>query len=69
MKPECRKCKHFFVTHDPRMPMGCRAYQVKSKQLPSIIVKQANNGTDCLGYEMKPHLKPKTKDLNDPSLW
>ena len=69
MKPECRKCKHFFVTHEINTPMGCKAYQIKSKQLPSLIVKQANNGQDCIGFEIKPHLAKKTKDLNDPSLW
>ena len=68
MKPECRKCKHFFVTHNPAMPMGCRVYQIKSKQLPSLVVKQANGGSDCIGFQPKAN-KNKTKDLNDPSLW
>ena len=50
------------------MPMGCKAYQIKSKQLPSLVVKQANGGNECIGFQPKDN-KKKTKDLNDPSLW
>lgn len=69
MKANCRQCKHFFVTHNPYTPMGCKAYKIQSKQLPSLVVKQANGGADCIGFEAKPERKPKRKDLNDPKLW
>ena len=68
MKPECRKCKHFFVTYEPQTPNGCKAFQIKSKALPQIIVKQANQGQECLGFQEKVK-KKKSKDLNDNSLW
>lgn len=70
MKPNCMKCKHYFVTFDQYAPKGCRIYKIKSSTLPSIIVKQANGGVECIGFEEKASkdTKPK-KDLNDPSLW
>lgn len=71
MKPNCMKCKHYFVTFDQYAPKGCRIYKIKSSNMPSIIVKQANNGVECIGFEPKPEKNEnkKTKDLNDPSLW
>lgn len=69
MKPNCRNCKHFFITYNQQTPNGCRIYQIQSKQLPSIIVKQANAGADCIGHEAKPSKTAKSKDLNDPRLW
>lgn len=68
MKPKCRDCKHFFVTFEQATPNGCRAYQIKSKMIPSMVVKQANGGAECIGFEAKP-TKRKAKNLNDPSLW
>lgn len=48
----CIKCKHYYVTWQPKAPNGCRAYGFKSKQMPSIVVK-ANSGMDCNMYEEK----------------
>jgi hypothetical protein len=70
MKPNCTSCKHFYVTWDPKIPNGCRAYGIQSKDLPSRIVASAGMG-DCQGYEAKK--KPETKkdglDLNRKDLW
>lgn len=68
MKPNCMKCKHFFITYDQSTPRGCKTYQIRSQQLPSVIVKQANNGADCIGFEPK-KLKNSKKDLNDSAYW
>ncbi len=68
MKPNCMKCKHFFITFDQSAPRGCRIYQIKATQLPSIIVKQANKGADCIGFEEK-KLKAQEKNLNDSKYW
>ena len=68
MKPNCIKCKHYMITYDQKTPRGCRIYKIQSKQLPSLIVKQANNGADCLGFEEKEQ-KKKAKDLNDSRYW
>lgn len=62
MKPNCTKCKHYFITFDQLSPKGCRVYQIKSSQLPSVIVKQANGGADCVGFELKDRLKEKSKN-------
>jgi hypothetical protein len=71
MKPNCNQCKHYFITYDKHTPRGCKAYGIKSQQLPSMVVKSANNGRDCIGFELKDSLKnqKKEKDLNDPTLW
>ncbi len=57
------------ITHNPDTPRGCKIYQIQSKQLPSIIVKQANQGAECIGFEAKPEPKTKTKNLNDSKYW
>lgn len=71
MKPNCRECKHFFVTFNPDMPRGCRAYGIKTASVPSMVVKNANGGADCIGFEAKPKKDEgeKAKDLNDPKYW
>ncbi len=71
MKPNCMKCKHFYITFDQATPRGCRAYSIQSKQLPSSIIKAANRGQECLGFQAKPdrNAKAKTKDLNDAKYW
>ena len=68
MKPNCMKCKHFFMTYDQNTPRACRTYQIKSQQLPSVIVKQANGGAECMGFEPRAE-KKKEKNLNDSKYW
>jgi hypothetical protein len=48
-EPDCLKCRHFFVTYDPRQPRGCRAYGFKSRELPSQVVLSAS-GQPCQFY-------------------
>ena len=48
----CQKCKYYFVTWQPASPHGCKAYGFKSKQLPSIVVKQSS-GMQCSFYQQK----------------
>jgi hypothetical protein len=69
MKPNCTKCKHYFITYDQKTPRGCRIYQIQSASMPSQIVKQANAGSDCIGFEAKPSKTPKKKDFNDARYW
>ena len=69
MKPNCLKCKHYFITFNQQTPKGCRIYGIQSAQLPSIVVKSANNGSDCVGFQAKPDKKPKSKNLNDDKYW
>jgi hypothetical protein len=48
----CRACKFYYVTWDPKNPMGCRAYGFKSKQLPSIVVFKST-GERCNAFQSK----------------
>lgn len=49
MKVNCFKCQYFRVTWDTRNPRSCTAYNFKTKQLPSVIVKQSS-GLDCMQF-------------------
>ncbi len=48
----CFRCRHFYVTWDPRLPRGCRALGFKTRQMPAEAVRQAS-GTVCLYFEPK----------------
>ena len=50
---DCLRCRHFFVTYDPALPRGCRAFQIKSRALPSKVI-QDSSGAPCQGFEPKP---------------
>ncbi|MCT6815949.1 MAG: uracil-DNA glycosylase, partial [Lysinibacillus fusiformis] len=44
---------HFFkVTWDPQTPRACVAYGFKTKQIPSVVVKQSS-GMECLKFVPK----------------
>ncbi|MEK4228286.1 uracil-DNA glycosylase [Solibacillus sp. FSL H8-0538] len=58
MRVDCFKCKYFRVTWDQNNPRGCSAYGFKTKQLPSILVKQSS-GMDCLKFSPKPQQEGK----------
>lgn len=68
----CMKCKHFKITYDQNAPRGCNLYQIKSSQMPSIIVKQAT-GHECTEFELHPNQAKKNEkdklDFNDPKFW
>jgi len=48
----CQKCKYYFVTWEPTRPYGCKAYNFKSKLIPSMVVKNSS-GIDCSFYQQK----------------
>lgn len=52
MAVNCFQCRHFRVTWDQAAPRACTAYGFKTKQLPSVVVKQSS-GMDCLKFEQK----------------
>lgn len=52
MKIDCFKCQHFRVTWDQANPRGCSAYGFKTKQLPSLVVRQSS-GMECLKFVPK----------------
>lgn len=51
-KINCFQCKHFHTTWNPHFPRGCKAYGFKTKEMPSVYVKQAT-GMECLQFEPK----------------
>ena len=48
----CQRCKSYYVTWEKNKPHGCRAYGFKSKEMPSVVVKQSS-GLICSLYEKK----------------
>lgn len=44
--PVCRLCVHFYVTHEPATPYGCRAMRFKSAQQPGQVV-YSSSGMEC----------------------
>ncbi len=52
MRINCFNCAYFKVTWDPANPRGCQAYGFKTKQLPSVVVKQSS-GMDCMKFVSK----------------
>lgn len=50
--PKCIKCTHYFITHDPARPYGCRAMAFKSKINPARLVYETS-GIICQLYVPK----------------
>jgi len=48
----CQKCKHYYVTWEKNKPHGCKAYGFKSRQIPSLVVKQSS-GMPCSFFTLK----------------
>jgi hypothetical protein len=51
--PTCVRCKHYWVTHQPATPHGCRAFGIVSARPPSLEIR-VTTGEDCRAYEPKP---------------
>jgi len=51
-RPSCIKCIHYFVTHDPVKPYGCRAMGFKSAQNPAALVF-SSSGIECQLFKSK----------------
>lgn len=50
--PVCRKCVHYFITHEPEKPYGCRAMRFKSKRNPALVVFESS-GMQCQVFKAK----------------
>jgi len=48
----CFQCKHFVVTWDKHHPYGCRAWNIRSPQHPSIVV-HSSSGMQCQLFQPK----------------
>lgn len=51
-RPNCNKCRHYFVTYDPKLPHGCRSFNFKSRQLPCVHVREVS-GEECQVFSAK----------------
>lgn len=52
-RPDCLRCRSFYVTYDPVRPYGCRAFGFKSLRLPRDEVR-LSSGNECHLHERKP---------------
>jgi hypothetical protein len=51
-KIDCMKCRYFYITWDKNFPRGCKFFNFKTKQMPSIDVIRSS-GEACLKFEPK----------------
>ncbi|HBF37543.1 MAG TPA: uracil-DNA glycosylase [Firmicutes bacterium] len=51
-KINCFQCKNFYITWDKNFPNGCKAFGFKSRQLPSLLVRETD-GKACLAFSPK----------------
>lgn len=52
MRPNCIKCKYYYVTWDPNRPRGCKFFGFKSYVMPARVVFRSS-GNDCEAFELK----------------
>lgn len=50
--PDCNACAHYYITHDPAFPYGCRRLAFKSRRKPAQDV-QASSGLPCMMFQAK----------------
>ncbi|OIP51038.1 MAG: uracil-DNA glycosylase [Deltaproteobacteria bacterium CG23_combo_of_CG06-09_8_20_14_all_60_8] len=48
----CFQCRHFYVTHEPAFPYGCRVMGFKSQRLPATVALE-NSGMNCQSFAAK----------------
>lgn len=47
--PTCRGCMHYYITHDPQYPYGCRAFGFTTRR-PPVLEVAAASATQCLFF-------------------
>jgi|YelNatPaOPRAMG01_1025707.scaffolds.fasta_scaffold00247_15 hypothetical protein len=52
MAVNCKKCKYYYITWDAKFPYGCKAFGMKTKQLPSVEV-YISSGKECIKFQKK----------------
>ncbi|THF57217.1 uracil-DNA glycosylase [Pseudothauera rhizosphaerae] len=50
--PDCKACAHYYITHDPTFPYGCRRLGFKTRRQPAQDVL-ASSGLPCMMFEPK----------------
>ena len=54
--PDCLKCAHFRVSWDAAFPRCCAVFDLKSREMPSLLVLNAT-GRNCPAFVVKNGLK------------
>lgn len=49
---DCKKCKFYYITWDPKNPLGCKRFSFKSRLMPSEVVYRSS-GEPCKGFDPK----------------
>ncbi len=58
---DCRRCVHFSVTWQEPYRYACRAFQMKTRNLPIYHVRK-ESAMDCLYYQEKKFKKRNSRD-------
>ncbi len=48
----CHNCIHFYITHKPKFPYGCKAFGIISTKIPYLEIKEIS-GTNCAMFSKK----------------
>lgn len=51
-RPNCFKCRHFYITHEAVHPYGCLGMGFKSRNLPAAVVFESS-GLECQLFSRK----------------
>ena len=52
-RPQCLRCRHYYITYDVRFPYGCRAMGFKSRRAPQEEILTLT-GVPCQTFELRP---------------
>ena len=55
-RTDCFACRHFYITHAPSFPYGCRRIGFQSRQLPCVEVRSVS-GTTCSCFSPKERME------------
>jgi len=59
-RPNCYACLHFYITHEPAHPYGCKAMGFKTLQNPAVAVL-SSSGMRCQLFTPKSSHKVTTR--------
>ncbi|MGE5677485.1 MAG: uracil-DNA glycosylase [Pseudomonadota bacterium] len=51
-KVNCISCIYYYITWDNNFPKGCKLFEIKSRRMPSDVVREAT-GESCRNYAEK----------------
>ena len=66
---QCRHCLHYYITHDPSFPYGCRALDFKGKRPPIHTVLAASTSNEVLFVTQFGDVLRRTGATGGPGSW